>query len=67
MKEVYNIIVTLKDTQTFRKEHLLESPTHTTYKTTVKPVYSGHLGTHAKNCPDYRSVLILQVRLYTFT
>ena len=31
----------------------------------VEPVYSGHLGT-PKNCPDYRGVLISQVRLYTF-
>ena len=33
--------------------------------TTVKPVYSGHLGTQ-QNCPDYRGVLISEVHLYTF-
>ena len=32
---------------------------------TVELVYSRHLGT-PKNCPDYRGVLISQVRLYTF-
>ena len=33
------------------------------YDYTVKPVYSGHLGT-PKNCPDYRGVLISQVHYF---
>jgi len=32
-------------------------------KATVKPVYSGHLGTSLK-CPDYQGVLIFQVSLH---
>ena len=32
---------------------------------TVKPVYSGHLGTSLK-CPDYQGVLIFQVSLHVF-
>ena len=38
---------------------------HHNYTCTIKPVYSGYLGTQ-KNCPDYRGVLISQVHLYTF-
>ena len=33
------------------------------YCVTVKPVYSGHLGTSPK-CPDYQGVLIFQVGLH---
>ena len=32
-------------------------------KTTVEPVYYGHLGTSQK-CPDYQGVLIFQVSLH---
>ena len=32
-------------------------------KGTVKPVYSGYLGTSLK-CPDYQGVLIFQVSLH---
>ena len=35
----------------------------TSLRTTVEPVYDGHLGTSQK-CPDYQGVLIFQVSLH---